>query len=135
MKNEFSEVLELSAATQEIKEKLDNALMSIQADYCNETTKDEALNREEFYRAIRSVHESIRYEQQYINSRINDLYSSFYRHTEDGHVPKLSGSAMTKLIKLLGLEDTYQIAKSTIYVSANDQSNLKRKELVIEYKK
>lgn len=46
------------------------------------------------------------------------IEDELYRHKE-GHIPKLNAGAMQKLLKSVGLDDSYEVKKPVIYVKAN----------------
>lgn len=55
----------------------------------------------------------------YLRDEIGYLRESFYKHANEGHLPKIIGAAaLTKALKALGLGDDYEVARTTIY--AND---------------
>ncbi len=56
---------------------------------------------------------------RWIQDDINYLRTDFYKHTTEGHLPKIEGAtAMEKALKALGLAGDYEVEKKTIY--AND---------------
>ena len=123
----------ISTASKELQTKVEDSLKSMEASCCAVDCDDEKVTREQMYDVIRNMHSYFSSEYNYINSRLNDLYSSLYEYQYDhgkGHTPKLDGAAMTKFLKVMGLEDTYQVVKQSIYVSASDSKG--QKTLVIE---
>lgn len=132
MKTKLSEKLELSAGTQKIKEEAESKLQEIKASCCAECPP--SICPEDFYSAMRNVYDYLDRENRYINSAISDLYNLFYKHIEDGHIPKLSGEAMTRFLEVMKLTDTYEVQKKLIYVQASQDSHNRKNEIIVEFK-
>lgn len=61
-------------------------------------------------------------ECSYINQRINDLWDAFWKHTENGHAPKLkSAEQLQKYLDLFGLNNDYVIQPQYIYSASDGQ--------------
>lgn len=133
MKIEISKSFVPSEDTKKIKESLEGKLLEIKASCCV-VSEPCPVDEERLYSALRNVYDYLDYQMRYINSSINDLYSTFYDHVSDGHTPALNGEALTKFIKLLDLENTYQVVKKPLFVAASTQTNEKR-EILLEFKK
>lgn len=133
MKIEISKTFVPSEDTQKIKESLESKLLEIKASCCA-TSESCPIDEERLYSALRNVYDYLDSQMRYIHSSINDLYSTYYDHVSNGHIPELSAESLTKFIKLMGLENTYQVVKKPIFSSASVQEG-KRNEIVLEYNK
>jgi hypothetical protein len=50
------------------------------------------------------------------------VWDAFYQHQQN-HVPKLDAGAMEKFLKVVGLSDSYEVIKPSIYISASKNGN------------
>jgi hypothetical protein len=130
MKNKLPEKLELSAETKKLQEAAEVKLEEIKASCCD---CPPSICPEDFYAAIRNVYDYLDYRNRYVNESINDLYNVFYTHVNNGHTPALNGEALTKFIKIMGLENTYEVIKKPVFVSASHKNT--PNEVVFEFKK
>lgn len=118
-----------STASKELQTKVEDTLKTI-ANCCVSDCDDEKVTRTQMYETIRNVYSYFSSEYQYINSRLNDISDAIYNHANNGHVPKLSGEAMKKFLDVLELNESYQLIKQPIYVSASDSRG--QKTLTVE---
>jgi hypothetical protein len=73
----------------------------------------------------------------YVNSRVSMAFDYAYevegmcrKHTGSNHVPPLPADAMQKFLKVVGMEDRYNVMKPTIYCEASKQSN---SDIIVEF--
>lgn len=123
----------VSQASKDLKTEVEGKLadMKTKAD-CIVQCEDDKVTKEYLWDMIHGLHSYFESERNYMNSRINDIWESFYNYTDkhaQGHAPKMDAAALSKFIKSMGLEDTYQIVKQPIFVQASRDG--KSNELII----
>lgn len=99
-----SEIKELNVKTQK-------AIADIQS--------SESLNANQVTSLIQSSFNYLMQEMNYLNSRMDNLSSALWNHTDPStHLPPCPGAGgMTSAIKGLGWDKDYQVAKRTVYAS------------------
>ena len=70
----------------------------------------------------------------YLLRQIDDLYNRLGAHTE-GHLPKLTPSALSKLIKTAGMDDDYVVVPRQIWASQTGAVEFGAQELSAAIKK
>lgn len=60
--------------------------------------------------------------RDYINESDSRIWDALYRH-QTNHVPSLQAGPMKKFIKAVGLEDSFEVVKPQIYISASRNGN------------
>lgn len=76
----------------------------------------EPMSREEVYSCVQSMWDGLRYELKYMREDVSSLWKAFYEH-KSGHLPKISDAGkMEAALKALGIADSYQVHKPTVWV-------------------
>ncbi len=107
------------AATLETQEKEFVITHEIAASCCHPSSVETTFTRQEVYNLIDSVYRSVYQETKYLAESIDKLYSAFYNHAGEGHLPKIQGAdKMQKILEKLNLDGDYQVFKP--FIMAND---------------
>lgn len=81
------------------------------------------------YNMMRYMDSSLSYIYDRINGMDNDFYD--YKNThKNGHLPKMTPTAMAKMLKMCGMDEDYEIIKPTINMSKASVD--KRGNIIVE---
>ena len=94
----------------------DDGEISVAYECKSETVEKESLSMENVYSIVRSVYSECEYQMKWLREDLGYMRQSFAAHMK-GHLPAvLDAGKMEGAIKALGLADSYNVSKPTIWV-------------------
>jgi hypothetical protein len=94
----------------------DDGEISVAYECKSETAEKESLSMENVYSIVRSVYSECEYQMKWLREDLGYMRQSFAAHMK-GHLPAvLDAGKMEGAIKALGLADSYNVSKPTIWV-------------------
>lgn len=76
--------------------------------------EDDSVSEED----LKSLAEYLNYRIDSVNRELERLYTRFWEHAGNGHLPPIVGAEqMTKALEALGLAGDYKVEKKTIYAT------------------
>lgn len=73
--------------------------------------------KEEIYSMIKYVRGEFEYQMKWMREDMAYMRQDLYKHMNNGHLPAISDAGMMKkVLKSLGLEDSYEVKTPAVYV-------------------
>lgn len=121
MSKEDIEQLKLSLA--EDKKKFEVAFSALGAVITKRKAKADqgVVTDEDIDDVVGLVYDLVGYCHSRIDSMSNRIYNvadEMWSHAEKGHLPPLNAGAMNKMLKVAGLDDSYEAAKKNVYCAS-----------------
>jgi hypothetical protein len=86
------------------------------ASYADEPEKSKAASEEEMYNIYRSLSQEMEYRFKWMNENIDGVRKMFFDHAI-GHLPPIKDAGkMSAALKSLGLEDSFEVRKPSVYI-------------------
>lgn len=76
-------------------------------------------DKKEMMEMMYAIMDNIDRRISYVHDRINETQDYTVKHCNSNHVPPLKAAAMQKFLKVVGMEDDYEVSKPMIYCSAS----------------
>lgn len=94
----------------------ENGEISVAYEVKSEYEEKEALSMENVYSIVRSMYSESEYQMKYLREDMGYMQKSLAKHMI-GHFPSITDAGkMEVALKALGLADSYNVSKPTIYV-------------------
>jgi hypothetical protein len=116
-------------ALAEDKERFEKVYSSLGSLIANRKTKaDQSMeNDEDINSVIGLVYDLVGYCHSRIDSLGSRMYAvsdEIYSHANAGHLPKLNAGPMNKLLKVAGIDDSYEAAKKNVYCASASKNKV-----------